>query len=138
MVVFFFVIRGNARAELSPEQLLQLPPPASHAVNFSKEIKPIFEASCIKCHGRGRDKGGFRIDSRDTLIKGGNDGPAIVPGKSAESHLIELVMGFDPDSVMPQKGTKLTRDEIGNLRAWIDQGAQWDAGELRAFLGQPG
>ncbi|HXT39353.1 MAG TPA: DUF1549 domain-containing protein, partial [Candidatus Angelobacter sp.] len=53
--------------------------------------------------------------------------PAIVPGKSAESHLIELVAGLDPDSVMPQKGKRLTSGQIGLLRAWIDQGAPWDA-----------
>ncbi len=117
-----------AQAALTPEQLQQLPPLAGHQVNFTKEIKPIFEASCVKCHGRGRDKGGFLIDSRETLLKGGHTGPAIVPGKSAESYLIELVMGFDPDNVMPQKGTKLTREQIGLLRGWIDQGAQWDAG----------
>jgi len=117
-----------APAALTPEQVQQLPSPATHTVNFSQEIKPILEASCIKCHGRGRDKGGFRIDSRETTIQGGHAGPAIVPNKSAESYLIELVMGFDPDNVMPQKGTKLTREQVGLLRAWIDQGAAWDAG----------
>ena len=114
-------------AALTPEQVAQLPPPASHSINFSQEIKPIFEASCIKCHGRGRTKGEFKIDSLETLLKGGDSGPAIVPGKSSESRLLELVMGFDPDSVMPKKGTKLTREQIGQLRAWIDQGAKWDA-----------
>jgi hypothetical protein len=115
------------QAALTPEQLRQLPPPAAHTINFNQEIKPILEASCIKCHGRGRDKGGFRIDSRETTVQGGHAGAAIIPGKSAESLLIELVMGFDPDNVMPQKGTKLTRDQVGLLRAWIDQGAAWDA-----------
>ena len=74
---------GVAQGAITPEQAAQLPPPADHAVNFSKEIKPIFEASCIKCHGRGRDKGGFRLDTRETVLKGGDTGPAVVPGKSA-------------------------------------------------------
>src|ERR1043166_7949038 len=117
-----------ARAAITPEQATTLPPVADHPINFSKEIKPIFEASCIKCHGRGRDKGDFQIDSRETLLKGGGSGPAIVVGKSAESYLIELVMGFDPDNRMPKKGTKLTPEQIAVLRAWIDQGAPWDAG----------
>jgi len=121
-------------AALKPEQIKALPPPATHTIDFSKEIKPIFEASCIKCHGRGRDKGDFKIDSRETLLQGGGSGPAIAVGKSAESYLIELVMGFDPDNVMPQKGTKLTREQIGLLRAWIDQGAKWDAGVTFAKL----
>ena len=51
-----------------------------------------------------------------------------MPGKSADSFLIELVQGFDPDSAMPKKGTKLTPEQIGLLRAWIDQGMKWDAG----------
>ena len=115
------------RAGITPEQVAQLPPPASHTVNFTKEIKPIFEASCIKCHGRGKDKGGFRLDSRETFLKGGDSGAVALPGKSAESHLIELVQGFDPDSVMPKKGSRLTPEQIGLLRAWIDQGLVWDA-----------
>ncbi|MBP9903075.1 MAG: PSD1 domain-containing protein, partial [Verrucomicrobia bacterium] len=118
---------SRALAVLTPEQVAQLPPPAPHIVSFSKEIKPILETSCNQCHGRGRAKGEFQIDSRATLLKGGNSGPGFVPGKSAESLLVELVAGFDPDSVMPKKGTKLTRDQIGVLRAWIDQGAPWDA-----------
>jgi hypothetical protein len=116
------------RAAITPEQAKTLPPPADHAISFTKEIKPILEASCIKCHGRGRDKGDFRIDSRETLLKGGEAGPAVVVGKSSESLLIELVMGFDPDTAMPRKGTKLTHEQIGLLRAWIDQDAPWDAG----------
>src|SRR5882757_4027261 len=116
------------RAAITPEQAAQLPPSASHRVDFSKEIKPIFEASCIKCHGRGREKGSFRLDNRETLLKGGDSGAAVTPGKSAESLLIALVQGFDPDNVMPKKGSRLTAEQIGLLRAWIDQEAPWDAG----------
>ena len=117
-----------ATAAPTPEQLAQLPPPADHPISFAKEIKPILEARCVNCHGHGRAKGEFRIDSRETFLKGGGSGPAIVAGKSADSYLIELVMGFDPDNVMPKKGTRLTRDQIGLLRAWIDQDVPWDAG----------
>lgn len=115
-------------AKLTPEQAAQLPPPANRPIDFARDIKPIFEASCIKCHGHGRDKGGLRIDTRETLLKGGDSGAAVMPGKSAESYLVELVQGFDSDSVMPKKGTRLTPEQIGLLRAWIDQGVKWDAG----------
>ena len=54
---------------LTPEQAAQLPPAAQHTINFTSEIKPIFEASCIKCHGRGRQNGGFRLDNRETVLK---------------------------------------------------------------------
>ncbi len=116
-----------AEAALSFEQLRLLPPPATHPINFATEIKPLLEARCLTCHGHGRSKGEFRIDSRETILKGGDTGAAIVEGKSAESYFIELVSGIDPDNVMPKKGTKLTREEVGLLRAWIDQGAKWDA-----------
>jgi mono/diheme cytochrome c family protein len=114
-------------AKLTPEQLKQLPPPATHQINFKNEIKPIFEASCVRCHGRGRTKGGFQLDTRETLLKGGDSGAAIIPGKSVDSYLIALIAGVDPDSVMPKKGTKLTSDQVGVVRAWIDQGAMWDS-----------
>ena len=62
------------------------------------------------------------------MLKGGDDGSALVPGDSASSHLIALVAGLDPDEVMPKKGSRLTSEQIGLLRAWIDQGAAWDPG----------
>jgi mono/diheme cytochrome c family protein len=115
-------------AKLSPELIAQLPEPAAHKIDFRTEVRPILEASCVKCHGRGKSKGGFRLDTRDTLLKGGDSGPAVTPGSSAASLLIEMVSGLDPDNVMPQKGSKLTRPQVGVLRAWIDQGLAWDAG----------
>src|SRR5256885_6847231 len=110
VLVFLWTGCGVALAKITPEQAKSLPPPASRKVDFVKEIKPIFEASCIKCHGRGRTKGDLSIESRETLIKGGESGPAIIPGKSAESHLIELVAGLGPDMVMPRKGKRLAPD----------------------------
>jgi len=127
LFVLLLAAGSSAFAALTPEQVAQLPPSAAHPVNFSQEIKPIFEASCIKCHGRGRAKGDFQIDSRETLLKGGESGPAFVAGKSAASLIVELVAGLDPDNIMPKKGTKLTPGQVGVLRAWIDQGAPWDA-----------
>src|SRR5260370_11648037 len=83
-------------AAITPEQAAQLPPPANHNVNFSREIRPIFEASCIKCHGRGRNKGGLRLDTRETLLQSGESGPARVPGNSRERRLLSLVQGMRP------------------------------------------
>jgi hypothetical protein len=120
-------LRGTA-VDLTSEQLQSLPPPATRPVIFSKDIKPIFEASCIKCHGRGRAKGGFQLDTRETLLKGGDSAAAIVVGQSSQSLLIKLVSGGDPDNVMPKKGSRLTSEQVGLLRTWIDQGAVWDAG----------
>jgi mono/diheme cytochrome c family protein len=117
----------GASAKLPPEQQQKLPPPAARAVEFQRDIQPIFEASCIKCHGRGKAKGGFKLDTRESFLKGGDSGAPAETGKSAESLLIELVSGLNPDSVMPMKGSKLTAEQVGLLRAWIDQGMAWSA-----------
>jgi len=106
----------------------KLPPPATHTVDFEKEIKPLFEAACIKCHAKGKDKGGFSLETREAFLKGGDTGPAAELGKSGESNVVELVAGLDPDSIMPKKGTRWTAEQVGLLRAWIDQGAPWPKG----------
>jgi mono/diheme cytochrome c family protein len=118
---------GSALGKLGPEQLAKLPAPAARKVNFSADIQPILETSCAKCHARGKAQGGFRLETRATLLKGGHSGPAVVEGNSAGSYLIELVSGLDPDNVMPQKGSKLSAAQVSLLRAWIDQGVEWDA-----------
>ncbi|MDQ6631862.1 MAG: DUF1549 domain-containing protein [Verrucomicrobiota bacterium] len=115
------------QAKLTPEQIKQLPPPAPHPIDFAKEIKPILETSCMKCHGRGKSKGGFQIDTKETFLKNSDSGPAVIVGNSGESYLITLVAGLDPDSVMPKKGSRLTTNQIALLRAWIDQGLRWDS-----------
>ncbi|HXG49579.1 MAG TPA: c-type cytochrome domain-containing protein, partial [Methylomirabilota bacterium] len=122
-------------AKMTPEQLARLPAPVSHPVNFARDIKPILEASCVKCHGRGKAKGGFRLDDRSAFLAPADSGPAVVVGRSAESYLIELVAGVDPDNVMPQKGSRLKPEQIALLRAWIDQGLPWDEGVT--FARQP-
>jgi mono/diheme cytochrome c family protein len=124
--VLLLAIAFSAEGKLTPEQLQKLPAPASGSIDFTRDIKPLFEASCVKCHGRGKDKGGFRLDTRETFLKGGESGVVATAGRSAESYIIELVSGLDPDNVMPVKGSKLTAKQVGLLRAWIDQGMNWD------------
>ncbi|MCX8156734.1 MAG: DUF1553 domain-containing protein [Verrucomicrobiae bacterium] len=116
-----------ATAALSPEQQQQLPPPAARTVDFVKDIQPILQVSCAHCHGRGKDKGGFKIDTRTDLLRGGDSGPAVRVGDSRGSLLIEMVSGLDPDNLMPKKGKRLTAQQVGLLRAWIDQGLAWPA-----------
>ncbi len=68
----------------------------------------------------------MRLDSRTATLAGGQGGPAIVPGKSSQSRLIELITGAGDDKlVMPPEGQRLSSDEIARLRAWIDEGATW-------------
>ncbi|HAB17668.1 MAG TPA: hypothetical protein DCE44_14590, partial [Verrucomicrobiales bacterium] len=108
--------------------LPQLPPAALRSVDFIRDIQPIFAAHCVECHGSLKQKGGFRLDEREAALKGGeNHAPDIRPNKSEESPLIHLVAGLVPDLRMPQKGDPLAAEQIGLLRAWIDQGAHWPA-----------
>lgn len=91
----------------------------------------------MQCHANGKFEADLSIESREKLIEGGATGPAIVPGKSAESLLIELVAGVDPDSIMPKKGKRLTPEQVGILRAWIDQDATWPKGYVLHDANKP-
>ena len=111
-------------AEVDPSKL---PPPSSVQIDFARDIKPIFDVSCIRCHGPEKPKSSFRLDNRASAMKGGDDGVDIQPGNSGQSHLIHYVSRLVPDMEMPPegKGEPLTKDQVGLLRAWIDQGAVW-------------
>jgi len=106
----------------------RLPPPASALIDFTRDIKPIFDTACIRCHGPERPKSRFRLDNREAALKGGENGVDILPGNSAKSPLIHYVARLVVDMEMPPdgKGDPLTKDQIALLRAWIDQGANWE------------
>jgi mono/diheme cytochrome c family protein len=116
----------GALAKMTPEQVQRLPAPATRSVDFATDIQPILRQSCVNCHGKGRAKGGFQIDTRETLLREGDSGLAVVPGRSEASLLIELVAAVDPENFMPKKGRRLTPAQVSLLRAWIDQGLPWD------------
>lgn len=97
---------------------------AQVSVDFEHDVKPIFVKNCISCHGPEKQKHSLRLDRKADALKGGDSGVALVPGKSAESLLFQLVSGRDKDRLMPPKG-ELAATEIGILKAWIDQGAKW-------------
>lgn len=100
-------------------------PASDRPVTFSDDVQPLLEARCFACHGPEKQKADLRLDRRSNVLKGGESGPALVPGKSGESLLIELVSDHAEDRRMPPKGDRLTAEQIGMLRAWIDQGAAW-------------
>jgi hypothetical protein len=100
-----------------------LPPPP---VKFGKDVLPIFAHTCFECHANGKRKGGLDLTTRESLLKGGENGAAMVVGNSAKSLLIQKVMSRDPDDRMPNKGDPLSPDQIALLKNWIDQGAIWD------------
>src|SRR5258706_9727499 len=116
---------GGNEAMIAQGDAADLPQAASRQIDFVKDIQPIFTGHCVSCHGPKKQEAEFRLDAKEIALKGGELGPAIVPGKSAESLLIRFVAAGDPDKVMPKKGERLTAEQVGLLRAWIDQGASW-------------
>ena len=107
----------------------ELPQAADRKIDYVKDVKPLLSQHCWSCHGAKEHESGLRLDSRDALLQGGDLGKAVVPGKSAESRLIHLVAAIDPKNVMPPDGDPLTPDQVGILRAWIDQGCPWPDSE---------
>lgn len=119
-----FAATNIARAEEVPP----LPPPVDRAIDFHKDVAPILMGSCVACHAGKNDDGGFKLGTREEILAGGITGPGAIEGKSAESLLIQLVAQQDLDRIMPAKGPKLTAEQVGILRAWIDQGMKWEEG----------
>jgi mono/diheme cytochrome c family protein len=109
-----------------------LPPAAAKTgVTYTTDIKPVFDASCVKCHSGDKPKARLKLDTLENALKGSKDGKVIIAGDSAKSMIVKCVAHAtsDPDSWMPPPHNKanigpLTPEQIGLLRAWIDQGAK--------------
>src|ERR1039458_6907148 len=141
ILAFLLCLTGclsSSADEPQPEPLPPLPPPASGQIDFDRDIKPILDASCLRCHGPEKPKSHFRLDNRESALKGGNNNTNdIIPGESNRSKLIAYVAGLDKDIQMPppDHGPPLTPQQIGLLRAWIDRGATWNTTNLVSPLG---
>lgn len=102
----------------------KLPPAAAIQVDFNQHIQPLLAAKCFSCHGGEVTQGGLRLDRRQAAMRGGDYGPVIIAGDSAKSKLIQRVANGDGGLKMPPT-EPLSDEEIGLLRAWIDQGADY-------------
>jgi len=112
----------------------KLPPAAAKkGVTFATDIKPLFEKGCAKCHGADveKPKGKFRSDSAANVIKGGGEGAAVTPNELTKSPILAMIawQTEDEEMYMPPKDNKakiaqLTKEEVGLVRAWIEQGAK--------------
>lgn len=104
----------------------RLPEPLKRPVQYFGDVHPVLAEHCVSCHGPEKQKGGLRLDSRALALEGGSShGPAIIPGKSAESPLVLFTAHLEPEMEMPPKKERLPETTIATLRAWIDQGAHW-------------
>jgi hypothetical protein len=98
------------------------------AAIYSSTVRPLFERNCLGCHGNGLVMSKLDMRTRDGLLKGGVRGPAIVPGRSAESLLVKLIDGSGPLQMPPGEASKrLPADAVATIRRWIDSGAPFPA-----------
>lgn len=118
------------------EAATTIPPAATRAISFTEDVVPILDTHCVQCHGASKQTSDLRLDLRAAILKGSGSGEVIKLGDSAGSRLIEVTAGLDPDYRMPPEGDGLSPEQIGILRAWIDQGATGpdDSKELQRRL----
>ena len=104
---------------------------------FEKKIRPLLVTNCYTCHSADTNsKGGLRVDDRNGLLVGGNNGPAIVPGQPEKSQLIKKITHTDPKLRMPLD-KQLSEAQIADLTKWIKDGAAWPKLKLPPSLGKP-
>ncbi|NOX98398.1 MAG: DUF1549 domain-containing protein, partial [Verrucomicrobia bacterium] len=106
---------------------------------FESNIRPTLVDHCYKCHSveSGKSKGGLLLDSRASALKGGDNGPAVVPGDMKKSLLLTAITHRDPDMEMPPKKAKLSEAIIGNFRIWIQSGATDPRKSTGSIANQP-
>ncbi len=121
-----FVLAGpGLSGSLVAEEALKLPPAVKGTIDFGRDVEPILHAKCYECHGSAMQMNGLRFDQKEAALKGGYSGPAMIPGKGAQSPLVRRVTSSKDGFRMPPAGPALAAREVGILRAWIDQGVVW-------------
>ncbi len=96
------------------------------AVDFEKDIRPILEIHCVKCHGAGKDKGGLRLHTEKGMLAGGESGEAVLIGNPEKSGIYtRLLLSDEDEAFMPRNGKQLPKPQTEALRAWIAEGAPW-------------
>jgi len=90
---------------------------------FESKVRPVLAERCFRCHGPEKQKNGLRLDSRETMLRGGESGPVIVPGQPEKSLVMQAIQQMGELKMPPDE--KLPAEEIANLGAWIKAGAPW-------------
>jgi len=117
-------ILASTKGGLNEEQVQQL----------NLQVRAIFAHNCTKCHGEVKSKGELRLDKKEFIMKGGENGAVIISGNPAQSDLIRRIkLPRSHKDAMPSKGSKLTKEEIAILEFWVKQGAPWPEGELKSM-----
>src|SRR5438876_6560253 len=117
------IVLASLSLPLSMLAASKLPAPATMQVDFKQHVQPILAAKCHSCHGSKVQQSGLRLDKRQNALRGGDYGPVIMAGKSAESKLILRLVGRDGGLQLPPTGA-LSSARLGILRACLDQGGE--------------
>src|SRR5262249_54068315 len=113
-VCCMLIVALSARAAEQPAEL------------FVRQVRPLLKTNCQACHGdEPKFRGGLDLRSRADLLRGGKSGPALVPGKAAESLLYRAALRNGELKMPPKETARLTDEEIAVLKRWIDAGAPW-------------
>jgi mono/diheme cytochrome c family protein len=118
-----FVASVAIAADLPPDHAEKM---ARGLEMFRKEVAPLLQEHCVKCHGGEKTKGEFDLATREGLLRGGKEGEAVKPFDSKASWLMKLIRHED-DPEMPSKKPKLPDEVIAKIATWIDLGAPYDA-----------
>ena len=129
LVVAMAVSSGQPLEALEPPSKSRtLPAATKEKVDFVRDVQPLFRKNCYSCHAVETQEAGLRLDRKKLAQLGSDRGPVIVVGKSAESRLVQVLVGLDKElGMMPPdgEGTPLTDQQVALIRGWIDQGANW-------------
>ena len=111
---------------------------AETKVDFARDILPILQQQCVKCHGAEKQKGKMRLDSREAALKGGKTGPAFVASDAGKSEMVRrLSLPKSDDDFMPSEGEPLPKAQLDLIRDWINQGAVWPESALAKETAKP-
>lgn len=117
-----FVLTNNGA--LNPQQVQDL----------NVEVRTILAHNCYSCHGEAKTKGDLRLDSKEAIMKGGENGVVVVPNHPDKSEIIRrITLPKGDKEAMPTKGKRLTEREVKVLKFWIEKGAQWPDGKQKSI-----
>lgn len=125
-----FTLGGEKAAPVAAVSSAPVAPPSVApvvgAVDFVRDVQPIFEQRCYRCHDGRQRKGGLRLDRKKYFVEGGDGGPAVVAGKPMASKLFQMInLPEDHEDYMPAKGDPIPAAEVDVIGRWIEQGAAW-------------
>jgi mono/diheme cytochrome c family protein len=97
---------------------------AKNEVTFAKDIQPLFQKSCVECHGPNKSKGKIRLDTLELALKGGSKGKILEPGDLTKGPLVRSIARQGKEPMPPKDKKPLTAEEVALIRAWVEQGAK--------------